>query len=308
MKDPSAIAIPDALGQFARRYWGEAGDAWIRELPAQISEALERFEVRLRQVLSGSSTAYVAEVTRGDGSQAVLKVSHPFVHGEADALFTYNGQGAIYCYAARFGALLLERCLPGRALRHERAETALEVALDLAARLGAHRAPESIPPLVSHAADLLSFDEALLAQRPSLRHTVLADGVAALRALVDAPETDGPHLLHGDLHPGNIISAEREPWLAIDPKPLRGDLAYEPIPLIVEVPLPEGDEAARRELKARVELAAHRLGVPPARVAAWGLARRSDWALFCHRSGDRRGAARATDEATWFFELVGKAL
>ena len=30
-------------------------------------------------------------------------------------------------------------------------------------------------------------------------------------------------LLHGDLNPTNVLSAEREPWLAIDPKPMVGD-------------------------------------------------------------------------------------
>ena len=32
----------------------------------------------------------------------------------------------------------------------------------------------------------------------------------------------GDRLLHWDLHFENVLSAEREPWLAIDPKPLLG--------------------------------------------------------------------------------------
>ena len=34
-------------------------------------------------------------------------------------------------------------------------------------------------------------------------------------------------LLHTDLHAGNVLAAEREPWLAIDPKPYVGDPAYD---------------------------------------------------------------------------------
>jgi streptomycin 6-kinase len=34
-------------------------------------------------------------------------------------------------------------------------------------------------------------------------------------------------LLHGDFHHGNVLSAERSPWLAIDPKPLVGERAYD---------------------------------------------------------------------------------
>ena len=34
-------------------------------------------------------------------------------------------------------------------------------------------------------------------------------------------------LLHGDLHPGNVLAARRRPWLAIDPKPVVGDPAFD---------------------------------------------------------------------------------
>ena len=36
-----------------------------------------------------------------------------------------------------------------------------------------------------------------------------------------------PMLLHGDLHHYNILAAERQPWLAIDPKGVVGDPVYE---------------------------------------------------------------------------------
>jgi len=34
-------------------------------------------------------------------------------------------------------------------------------------------------------------------------------------------------LLATDLHAGNVLRAQREPWLAIDPKPFVGDRAYD---------------------------------------------------------------------------------
>jgi len=36
-------------------------------------------------------------------------------------------------------------------------------------------------------------------------------------------------LLATDLHAGNILRSQREPWLAIDPKPFVGDRAYDPV-------------------------------------------------------------------------------
>lgn len=34
-------------------------------------------------------------------------------------------------------------------------------------------------------------------------------------------------MLATDLHAGNVLSAQREPWLVIDPKPYVGDPAYD---------------------------------------------------------------------------------
>jgi streptomycin 6-kinase len=36
-------------------------------------------------------------------------------------------------------------------------------------------------------------------------------------------------LLCTDLHAGNVLAAQREPWLAIDPKPFVGDAAYDTV-------------------------------------------------------------------------------
>ena len=34
-------------------------------------------------------------------------------------------------------------------------------------------------------------------------------------------------VVHQDFHGGNVLRAEREPWLAIDPKPLVGERAFD---------------------------------------------------------------------------------
>ena len=39
--------------------------------------------------------------------------------------------------------------------------------------------------------------------------------------------TEDDVLLATDLHAGNVLRAEREPWLAIDPKPFVGDRVYD---------------------------------------------------------------------------------
>ncbi len=49
-----------------------------------------------------------------------------------------------------------------------------------------------------------------------------------LRLFEKLPETARSEvLLATDLHAGNVLRAEREPWLVIDPKPFIGDPAYD---------------------------------------------------------------------------------
>jgi streptomycin 6-kinase len=54
----------------------------------------------------------------------------------------------------------------------------------------------------------------------------------AAAVLGDLVGTAGPVLLHTDLHDENVLAGDREQWLAIDPKPLVGDAAFEVAPLL----------------------------------------------------------------------------
>ena len=48
---------------------------------------------------------------------------------------------------------------------------------------------------------------------------------------VSDPASTGT-LIHGDLHYENVLAADREPWLVIDPKPMSGDPHYEIAPML----------------------------------------------------------------------------
>ena len=65
---------------------------------------------------------------------------------------------------------------------------------------------------------------------------------------------------HGDLHFENVLAAEREPWLVIDPKPMSGDPHYEVAPLLWNrwdevLADPRPREAIRRRFHAVVDTA-----------------------------------------------------
>ena len=85
-----------------------------------------------------------------------------------------------------------------------------------------------------------------------------------------------PVLLHGDLHHDNILSAERAPWLAIDPKGLVGEPAYETgawlrnsHPELLNSPHPA------RTLARRIDQLAAELNSERARIHGWAWRKRS---------------------------------
>ncbi len=92
------------------------------------------------------------------------------------------------------------------------------------------------------------------------------EGVALFRALPSSASRSV--LLCTDLHAENVLAAEREPWLAIDPKPYVGDPAYDVLQHILNCPGRLHADPARlaRRMAALCDLEAER-------VTAWLLAR-----------------------------------
>jgi streptomycin 6-kinase len=190
----------------------------------------------------GGGTAWVAAVRDASGADLVLKVGwrHTEAIHEAAGLRAWAGRGSVYVYASEelpdTTALLLERCQPGAPLS-ERSETEQDVVV---ARLLRQlwRAPfagRGLRPLQVMCDAWADEFEAEVAGRPDRIDPGLArDGVALLRSL---PATaDRQVLLCTDLHGDNILAAEREPWLVIDPKPYVGDPAYDPLQHMLNCP------------------------------------------------------------------------
>jgi streptomycin 6-kinase len=78
-------------------------------------------------------------------------------------------------------------------------------------------------------------------------------------------------VLHGDLHHRNVLSAARDPWLAIDPKGVVGDPGFE-AGAFLRNPIPElmGAPDLPRRLARRLEALSDATGLDVSRLAAWG--------------------------------------
>jgi streptomycin 6-kinase len=106
-----------------------------------------------------------------------------------------------------------------------------------------------------------------LAVTPGLLDPGLARaGIELFRTL---PATAERHvLLCTDLHAANILAAEREPWLAIDPKPYIGDPTYDPLQHLLNC-----EERLHADPVGLARRMADLLDLDPARLTQWLFAR-----------------------------------
>lgn len=204
---------------------------WLKAVPGIVAELRERWSLIVGSPFDNDETscAWAAAVTMGDGSPAVLKIGWPHYEAEheIEGLRFWNGNPTVRLMDAddSFNAMLLERCEPGAHMRSVLSEPEQDVVIaTLLRRLW--QSPGAIHPFRQLSEMISYWSEATLRQSERWRDSGLVrEGLNAFQHLL-ATTTENV-LLATDLHAGNILQAEREPWLVIDPKPFLGDPAYD---------------------------------------------------------------------------------
>lgn len=289
------------------------GPQWLARLPALIEEVRERWALRLGRPFGGGSCSWAAEAWLPDGEPAVLKVGwpHPEAEGEAAALRLWDGRGAVRVirHDARRHALLLERCAPGGGLGAAAGLTPEERLLTGAGVLAElWRAGAAVDDGFDRLADVTAgwaglVEERMVRHRPPFDPGLVALGVRLLRELPGSAPREV--VVHGDFNPGNVLAATRRPWLAIDPKPMTGDPAYDPWPLLEQIDDPFAHPAPGRVLARRFALVADALGEDAHRLEAWAVARRVETALWLTEHGHAGDAAGVMREVRTVADLAG---
>lgn len=241
--------------------WGHDAE-WLATVPELVAACVERWSLVLEDPVDTHSLVVPA-------GEVVLKINaagHTEAASEADALAWWDGCGAVRLVDRddERRALLIERCRPGTELWHADADQ-IAVVGELLPRLqievtGPHpfvvladeadRWSEEVPRRYAAAGD--PFERALLDTALDVYESV--DRRAQL-------------LVNQDLHGGNVLAAEREPWLVIDPKPLIGERELEASGL-----LRNADDISRW-LDALADL-----GFDRERARGWGVAHNLAWA------------------------------
>jgi streptomycin 6-kinase len=284
------IEVPDELAAKHVRFYGEAGRAWIARLPGLTAQALDKWGLTPDGPLRHGYVGLVVPVLRADGTPAALKLQpiDPQHLGEATALRVWDGDGAVRLLdedeTEGTAILLLERLEADTCLLTVKEDEAVGVIKELLTRLNAHQAPPEIQKLDDVVAKMLAYVPEAVTKLADAREQLL------LIRWADAVNDLGPagdRLLHWDLHYENVLAGQREPWLAIDPKPLAGDPAFELLPALHnrwDEAVATGDpaQAVRRRFDQLSE------GMDRDHAVAWTLARVLQNSLWTIEDGEAR--------------------
>jgi streptomycin 6-kinase len=279
-----AIQIPENLAR------NEELTEWLGQLPDILAQCAERWELQIEAPMTESyaemSYCYIAPAKREDGTEVILKIGSPTQRrenekNEAHALQLCSGNSAVklFGYDEAIGALLLERARPGVPLsvgtddventrvvsrlmkgfwqplpeKHNFRPTAYEI--------------EGFAKLrKKHNGTTGPLPEKWVVRAETLYEELMSTSTSSV-------------VLHGDLHHYNILSAQREPWLVIDPKGYFGDPGFDVGAFLANYPEESCEGRDPDEIDvSRINVMIEELGMPRDRVIKWGIVLACIWA------------------------------
>lgn len=249
---------------------------WVAALPGVVGELVARWSLELGEPFQpGGQSAWVAPARDPAGRDLVLKVGwrHDEAADEAASLRAWAGQGAVlvhdsYAWAST-SALLLERCRPGTTLAVSLAEPEQDVVV-----AGLLRQLWRASPADYSFRSLQDMCDAWAEQfweRFSASPGALDPGLAraGMELFTSLPGTaDRRVFLCTDLHAGNVLAAQRRPWLVVDPKPYVGDPTYDALQHLLNC-----DERLTVDPPGLIRRMADLLELDEARLTLWLFAR-----------------------------------
>jgi streptomycin 6-kinase len=266
--------LPEGIRAIAA---GAAGRAWAATLAHVLEEVATNWQLEVGDAFDDGAASLTLRAVGASGEPAALKLQfpHPEADQEAAALAEWDGHGAVRLLAhdPERHALLLELCRPGTPLFELEQDAALDVLIALLPRLWrpADRPFRPLADEAGHWAETLprTWERA---GRPYEQRLL----EAALAMIAELAPTQGEQVLvHQDLHTGNVLRAEREPWLAIDPKPLLGEREFGLAPIVRGAELGHG----REHVLHRLDRLCGELGLDRERARGWAFVQTLAWTI-----------------------------
>jgi len=264
-------------------------------LMKELHAAMDRWRLAPDGPLVETRSGCIAFVRHGP-DRRVLKMLSPGSDETigVSALAHYKGIGAVNILDRTGRAMLLERIEPG----HQLAEYVLAgnddratgILCDVMQALHRSGPPATTFPLVEAWGE--SFADYRRTNGP-LPSPLVERAEVLYRELC---ESQGPRvLLHGDLHHDNVLYDARRGWLAVDPKGVLGEPAYETGAALRNPTADVALFATPAIIDRRVRILCERLLLDRARVLGWCFAQAvlaAIWAVE-DETEDERGVATA---------------
>jgi streptomycin 6-kinase len=219
--------LPKRFTQNALGVCGRKGEDWLKDLPRIIEELSASWSLEVEKSFLNLSYNYVAPCVCEGKIEAVLKIGlpeeTPEIFSEADFLQIANGAGTvkILMFDKKRHALLLEKLSPGKHLKEifcGNETESVKIAVDVMKKLCGK-------PIANF--EFRRLEEWFKGLDRAENTTFPQGCVRKAQRFFYELNSRQKYLIHGDLHHENILSASREPFLAIDPKGIVGDIGYE---------------------------------------------------------------------------------
>jgi streptomycin 6-kinase len=267
-------------------------------LRQELAAAVKRWRLVADGPLRSTPTGLIVFVRQGP-SRRVLKIIGPDPDeiNSAAVLAHYGGVGAVGIVAHCGCATLLERISPGHHL------TDLVVAADDDAATsalcdvmhGLHRAPP--PP--GRFATVETWGESFADHQRTggpLPAEIVDRAQRIYNELSQSQTTR--FLLHGDLHHDNVLYDQDRGWLAIDPKGVIGEVAYETGAMLRNPTEDTTRFGSHAVIDRRVRILCERRALDRARVLGWCFSQAVLAAIWAIEDGTQDKRGLATAEAT----------
>jgi streptomycin 6-kinase len=237
----------------------QRGKAWLEELPGIVRQLSEEWKLNRLKSVDNLSYNYVMAGFQNN-VPIILKLNPDgeSLRRETKCLREFSGHGAVLVINEKEGAMLLQRAVPGTSLRGyfpDRDDEAVRIAIGVMQRL--HQAS------IRYKSEFPTIEDwlAILDKDWDIPSEILRKARGLKKELL---RTSGKRvLLHGDLHHDNILSNSDE-WLAIDPKGVIGEAAFEIAPFIFNPEKLTPDIIFRR-----INLFSQLLGLSAERITKW---------------------------------------
>ncbi len=283
--------LPEKFKTRIHGTFGQDGQRWLNQLPDLLEYFQDAWSITLHPRSFSLSYHYLVPCQTQEGLDAVLKlgIPNPELSSEIEALRHFRGRGTVRLlkWDRSRGGLLLERIHPGTALIHIKDDPrAAQVSANLSKKLW--RPPpsdHSFPTVGDWVRGFQRLREEFQGGTGPFPKMLVEKAEAIFVDLLSSMEDTV--LLHGDLHHRNILKAQRDPWLAIDPKGVVGEPAYE-IGAYLRNPFPEilQEDDIPKLAAQRIEIFADILSLDPSRMIGWGFSQAvlSAWWSYEERS------------------------